>query len=282
MITEDVFKLSNMDRLLYYISEREAIRLKKTHNKPKPWTDDEILQTYRFTNVRRMDDKVSVWLLDNWYTRYFNHLNMVVACTLARFINNPSTLEVIGFPTAWNSDKIRQDLRSYRDIGNHIFNAAYMVRGNDGIDKISAVVDHYCQPLVDDPVSVDPDSMFRTWSKIKRRYGFGSFMAGQVVADLRHAVKGNWKDKDTWAPVGPGSMRGLNRLLNRPIKYVVSQEQFLTELTEIIKDCRMKVGNSITDRMEAHDYQNCLCEYDKYERVLNLEGRPKQLYPGKR
>lgn len=33
-------------------------------------------------------------------------------------------------------------------------------------------------------------------------------------------------------------------------------------------------------RLSAQDLQNCLCEFDKYERVRLGEGRPKQLYPG--
>ena len=32
--------------------------------------------------------------------------------------------------------------------------------------------------------------------------------------------------------------------------------------------------------MEMMDFQNCHCEFDKYERTLHSEGRPKQLYPG--
>ena len=30
----------------------------------------------------------------------------------------------------------------------------------------------------------------------------------------------------------------------------------------------------------AQDVQNCLCEFDKYERVRLGEGRPKSKYPG--
>jgi len=36
---------------------------------------------------------------------------------------------------------------------------------------------------------------------------------------------------------------------------------------------------TICDRLEAIDYQNCLCEFDKYERALQ-GGRPKRNYDG--
>ena len=44
MNIKDVVKLSPLDRLLYWIKERESIRLKKEAGEPKPWTDDEILR----------------------------------------------------------------------------------------------------------------------------------------------------------------------------------------------------------------------------------------------
>ena len=105
-------------------------------------------------------------------------------------------------------------------------------------------------------------------------------MAGQVVADLRCAIKGDWKDKCEWAPMGPGSKRGMNRLRSRPVNQPLSQEQFLGELRSLILLCSSKLPVVIHRRMEAIDFQNCLCEYDKYSRTLEGTGRPKQLYPG--
>lgn len=108
MKIQDVAKLSPQERLVYWIREREAIRLKKEAGQPRPWTDDEILDTYRFCNVRRMDDKVSKWLLENWYKPYFDHQNMLIAVALARFFNSVETLEYMGFPEKdWNAEKLK-------------------------------------------------------------------------------------------------------------------------------------------------------------------------------
>ena len=59
MLLSKVKSMTPLNRLVYFITEREAIRLKKEAGEPKPWTSDPILQQYRFCNVRRMDDKVS-------------------------------------------------------------------------------------------------------------------------------------------------------------------------------------------------------------------------------
>lgn len=279
MKTSLVKKMTALDRFFYWITERESIRKAKEAGQPWPWTADEILQRYRFCNVRRMDDKVSRWLLMNWYGPNRNAQFAVVACSLARFFNLPSTLEAIGFPWRWEPNRIKLTLRTMKKRGETIFNGAYMVRGNDGQDKVATVIDYTIQPLIDEPIEVDPSSMYNTWLQLEPRYGFGSFMAGQVVADLRWLVDGSWRDRRSWAPAGPGSIRGMNRLHGRPIGQLMSQEQFQERLATI-----MKIGRSrlfmVNRRLEAMDWQNCLCEFDKYSRVLFGEGQPKQTYRG--
>lgn len=271
-----------LERFCYWINEREAIRLKKEDGKPKPWTSNPILSAYRFCNVRRMDDKVSQWLYQNWYGPNYNHRNMVAAVGLARFINKPETLELIGFPIRRQPERIKQIVRKAQAEGLTVFNSAYMVRGNDGQDKIESVVDYYVEAIRKIPV--DTSSMEETHARLLGCYGMGSFMAGQIVADLRWAMgaSNSWKDREDWAPLGPGSKRGMNRVLGFPKDTPMNQKAFLERLTGlryyVIE--RNLVPVSIYSRMEAHDWQNCLCEFDKYERVLHGEGRPKSRYPG--
>jgi len=276
----DVSSLSPIDRLIYWIKERESVRLKKEAGEPKPWTDDAILQKYRFCNVRRMDDKVSQWLLHNWYEPFHDHPNMLIACCLARFFNLPSSLEAIGFPEVWDAAKVRSVLRRLKKQGKTIFNAAYMVRGNDGVDKVACVINYSIQPLVKHPPIIDTSSMQNTWKALECRRGFGSFMAGQVVADLRWGLSGSWEDKGTWAPIGPGSKRGMNILLGRELESPITQSDFNIQLNNLMLDLRIRLLIKLTGRLEAIDYQNCLCEYSGYEKVLWGRGRKKQLYPG--
>lgn len=287
MKLSEVKKLTPFERLCYWITERESIRLKKEAGEKKPWTDDECLSAYRFCNVRRMDDKVSRWLEETWYKPYFNHKNMLWACCIARFFNKPESLgkvtQLVFQNSSWSQIKtdVSVEMRRLKEKGETIFNGAYMVRGNDGCDKVSSVMDYYVQSVVDKKIKVDSTSMEGTWSDLKECYGWGSFMAGQVVADLRHAVEGTWLDKLTWAPIGPGSQRGMNRLLERPLKNVIPQKQFENELTFQYESLKKTLPSSIVGRIELMDLQNCLCEYDKFNRVVNSEGtKPKQKYDG--
>lgn len=283
MKIEQVKKLSPFDRLAYWIVERETIRLKKEAGEPTPFTDDPILQTYRFCNVRRMDDRVSQWLLKNWYEPYFDHPNMLWAASVARFFNLPPTLDEITALVFRIRDKpdwtgIKKTIRKLKKRQT-VFNAAYMVRGNDGRDKVASTIDYTIKKLKQSPAWLDVSSIQKSVAGLSDCYGFGSFMAGQVIADLRWAISGSWLDRNTWAAIGPGSRKGMNLILGRPITQPMKQDEFTIELQILTDQLNDALPKSITDRLEAIDIQNTCCEIFKYSKCL-AGGRAKQTYPG--
>lgn len=269
------FKESPESIFLYWVKERELIRKLRNKGKPKPWTNDPILQTYRFCNVRRMDDSVSQWLMKQWYKPNYGHSNTLIACALARHINLPSTLSQVGFPEEWNPTQIKEIVRDIQKSNNTAYNSAYMVRGIETADKIEMIVDRVIQPLVDNPPTINTNSIEQTVDSLLSYWGFSTFMAGQTVADMRWATPGKWKDKRKWAAIGPGSRRGINRLFSRKVKGGLTQKEFNPELQYVIDMVDYNLPE-VGERLEAIDVQNCLCEFDKYMRVKLGEGRPKR------
>ena len=264
-----------LEELQYWITERERIRLAKEAGESKPWSYDIIFQSYRFCNVRRMDDKVSRWLMDNWYRPNYGHPNMLLACALARQVNWPDTLEEIGFPHEWDALRAYDIMYDRRKRGDKTYTGAYMLTGTGGErpgDKPWLTIMQCINPLVGFQYSTR--TMYSVWHKLLAMRGFSSFIAGQVVADLRYAEPGIWEDRKVWAPLGPGSIRGLNRYYGRPLKYNLLQNQGVDELNEIFGMITMP------EYSELMDLKNCMCEFDKYQRTLNDEGRPRSLYPG--
>lgn len=274
-------ELSPFELLCNWMSQRERVRLAKAAGQQPPWTCDPVLRHYRFCNVRRMDDKVSNWLLENWYLPYYNHKNALIACVLARQFNKIETLEAIGFPEVWRPHRVHAVVQKRMLLGP-VYSAAYVITGTLSKEKkphqsIYSVVDviHKAKPLVNTSSMKDTADMLMTFR------GISSFTAGQIVSDLRHAIDGTWADRMEWAPVGPGSRRGMNRLLGRELLAPMRQSEFGELLQALIENLGSKDMDSITDRMEAMDYQSCLCEYDKYCRVVHASGKfPKQKYQG--
>ena len=94
--------------------------------------------------------------------------------------------------------------------------------------------------------------------------------------------QGSWEDFHTFAASGPGSKRGLNRVMGRRTESHWPEREFREVLAILRNRVNKKLlwwaGHPIT----AQDLQNCLCEFDKYERARLGEGRPKQKYRPKR
>ncbi len=290
-------KAKPIERLKYWVTEREAIRVKKEAGLPPPWTTDPILSTYRFCCVRRMDDKVSRWIMTNWYEPFHGHRHMVYACGLARLVNEPNTLAPLtehiftgkpGTDPWWQT--IASIMNARRTKGDRVFNPAYVIPTGGESNKVNGVVKIVKElPTM---VGIDTTCMEATYARLMTCPYIGSFLAGQIVADLRWAVNGKWGDRMTWAPVGPGSARGLARLVYARDEWEGVAKSYtgksvtedgtgawLWDFREHVLDVLPQLlPRDLAGRMEAHDYQNTLCEWDKMERTLWGEGKPKQLY----
>lgn len=301
MTPEDARRLPGHEVLAYWMRERDAIRVRRSLGLPPPWTGDPVLRDWRYCNVRRMDDAVSDWLYRAWYRPYRDHPNMLAAAALARHFNVPDTLRNIqadlfhGPPgqragTKFNTCKapdwpaIKHRVRVIKADGYTVFNAAYMVRGIGEVDKTEMVVERVVRPLHEKPPELDTSSMQKCHAALLPYWGFSDFMAGQVVADLRWALSGSWKDRQTWAPVGPGSARGLARLTaddrNHAAagRYARDPARFLADLLDLRSKTEPLLPRELAGRLELMDWQNALCECDKMLRVVLGEGRPKQRY----
>jgi hypothetical protein len=269
---------SELVLLHYWIKERESVRKAKESGLPKPWTTDPLLLSFRFCNVRRMDDRVSRELFERWYPRHAVRCGAELTCALfARLINWPEALdEVIDL------DAARGVLLDRAARGKKVFTGAYVVPGVPGKNKVDSICD-LIDTISASCLTVLKPSMRETWAELLKFDGMGSFLAGQVVADLAHTPAGwHWPDIETWAPLGPGSARGINRLRGIQKDKAVSQAEFENLLPELIAVLRPEIEDIWVDRtLHAMDLQNALCEYDKFRRLQLQEGKVRAKYDGK-
>lgn len=281
--------------LVLWAVEREAIRKRKEAGEPPPWTKDKILQTYRFCNVRRRDDRVSQWLIKNVYTPHELFAREYPAAfllfvALCRWINWPPTIKAIMDAGLWPAQKL--DYRAIWKLldaqakrGEKVWTGAYMIRAKPGSGRSKAhyvlteVVERSLEPVKHAlPASCAGNMRQAVWELLMSRPNWGSFMAGQVVDDLtwtpllRHPV-----DDLHWAPRGPGSVRGANRLRGVSLREPISDELWFVMLQDLRRKVIDALGAEYGD-LTAHDVQNMLCETDKYLRVKNGEGRPRAKY----
>ena len=291
----------NIATLVYWIRERESIRLRRLAGAPPPWTSDPILQIYKFCNIRRRDDRVSQWVLNHVIALptpegSLGLLYMGMFLALCRWNNWPPTIQEILdtklWPTVypqWHEMGKLIDARRARKekawTGSYICRAERAIDGHDfgdwgkGAYVTRIVIQREMNLAAQDlRVALRTNTRQAVATVLQRCYGWGSFMAGQVVDDwswtplLKDAT-----DHYTWAPQGPGSIRGLNRLNGLLLTHRWKDDDYLAELRELRSEVLEELGPKYAD-LSLHNLSNCLCEVDKFLRVKNGEGRPRSLY----
>lgn len=271
----------------HWIQQRELCRFGRENNMDKPWSEDPILQSYRFCNVRREDDTVTKWIHNNWLGHYegrTTNVNMVLAMIVARTVNSVNTLLDIGFPDHMDFDgwreRARNAMKNRRENGFQVWTGAYLVSTNGhSMDKIDYILDKVWTPFAKTGRGPYDGETLQCYHKFLMHYdGLGSFMAGQVIADLKYSsLLRNAADHHSWAPIGPGSKRGLNRYFNRPLEKSIRADDVTRELLGVQLQVQQRLGLDLA----VHNIQNCFCEYDKYMRTKLGEGKPRSTYPGR-
>lgn len=280
----------NYEPLFYWVREREQIRMRKEGDQPQPWTDDIILAMYRFCNVRREDDRVTLWIRENIRKPFADHPYLWLMLCIARQINWPDTLaELIANGAAWPNDYafaptlITDALNARQKRGDKVYTGAYMISAppTKGADKQQYIAETVIGDLwrrrdnFRDYFRRSSVSLQRVHELITRSNGWGQFMAYQAVVDMRFTpLLDRAEDVSTWAAAGPGTIRGLNRIHGRKVDAALSQGQALGEMRAIYKVVQQETGVA----MDFSDVPNILCETDKYLRVKNGEGKPRALY----
>lgn len=243
-------------------------------------TEDPIFRKYRFCNVRREDDRVTRWLKKHWRDPYHGHPNMTAAMLLARMINWPPTLEAIGFPEIWNPSWVAGRING---LGGKAWSAAYIVSTcGQRMNKAEYVVQTVSQVQAGQHYAPQAgDSLASVWKRLCRINGLGAgFIAAQVIADLKHVHDNPLSQAEDWwewAVSGPGSKRGLNRYYGYDKKSPWAEAAWYAHLQEIIREVQPLVKKEVGN-IHAQDWQNVLCEFDKYERARLGEGAPRKRY----
>jgi len=263
---------SPRELFVYWINEREEIRKLKEAGAPKPWSDDPVFQTTYFCNIRREDDRVTRWLRANWLV---DDRNYEFAMVMARLINRPQSLEAIGYPYADSGDiggRFRMIEIVAREQKPFWGNAYVVTTHGQRMDKVQYLIGCLERAHNALPLAGVAGTCAAYWRALQALEGFGSFMAAQVVADLKNTAfhpLANAPDFWTFVAPGPGSKRGLEWYFGR-------KGDFYRDIDHVAAETQHVVPN-----LSNQDLQNCLCEFDKYMRVRNNTGRSKRKYNGR-
>jgi len=280
-----------LEHVLYWVWERETIRIAKENNYKGELTTDPILSKYKFCNVRRQDDRVSKWIIDNMLVHASPEDDDIwFISAIARYVNWPPMLHELlseGLVPSRVEDfdykKFGECIDDVTRAGGKAWAGSYMTfpaKVIAGQAKGAATAQHILAPLKNRAYNIRKaiasNRLENAFNAMVGAYGWQPFMCGQVCADLSY-VEPLCKaiDLKTWAPLGPGSQRGLSRLDGLHLQQRWFQGDFNRRLIEVMDTIQSELD---IDCFSLHNVQNVMCECDKMWRVLYGEGRPRSIY----
>jgi hypothetical protein len=240
----------NMAHFMEFVIERYRIHKKKdVKGSPSPWTNNEILRDFKFTNVRREHDRQSRYLIENISTNPKLSLeDKIVNTFMFRAWNNWSTLCLFGFPYSAKAiydpglkEKVRQvytelnELEPERRWWSNAYNQggtkmSWKFPEGDGYKRA------HSEKVARKYIDFEPDIPLRPfhigpWLKrqdtvnkllhaenqedcfkiIKSVRGFADFLAYQIFVDLTYIEDFPFSENE-FVVAGPGCKKGIDYL----------------------------------------------------------------------
>lgn len=274
------------DMYWYFAYERQNIFWKKLEGNTPPYTTDPILQTYKFCNAYRVNDRVSQYLLRNviYTNKKYNYEDTIFRIILFKLFNKESTWELLESRfndirlSTFNKEEYSKVLEEAISSGEKIYNDAYISCANKafGYDRkhdnhLALLNKMFIEDRMQDKI-IKCKNMEEAFNIIKSYPLIGNFMAYQLVTDINYSDIVNWRE-DEFTVAGPGSLRGIKKCFidkgklsdEDIIKYMYdNQENEFIRLNLNFK----RIGNR---KLQLIDIQNLFCELDKYLREAKPE-----------
>lgn len=274
-----------LSEYLGFVGERHRVWERRHLGLPAPWSDHFVLRDYKFTNVYRVLDHGSQFLLRELLNEpRITPRDALARAFLYRMTNRPAiwekTKEVYGsYPTASSMTAWLGDAWcGWRDAGLQAFSGAYVIMPRPGVvgdDKLRSVTElaaEYFNPEYASSAWVDDfirnDDMAHRFNLLLSLKGVGKFLAMQILTDYGYSPFGAGQDENYFVIAGPGARAGARAIA--PGVKAESMIQFCRDAVLSSDDCPLldvEHDFGTTKRPPSMmDIQNTLCEFSKYVR----------------
>lgn len=298
----------------YHQKERTNIYYKKEILKQKPpFTNDEILQKYKFVNTKRTWDRQSKWLIENIIeNNSINYENKLLHCFLFRVINKSETLELLGWFIDFKNINIGTINKKYRKILEEksiqdpdyvFFSAAYILWGPKVnfwkyIEKIEWKEEKNMVLRMIKYVYYNQEQIIKWIEKSKNQkevcdflstfWWIWNFLSYQIFIDFTYIKEFRFTEHN-FVISGPGCERGIDWIFkNRDgmtseecLFWFVENQDNIAKLYNIDWELDM-IFHFLPKSQRFYtlmDMENSwACEIDKRCRTLFDNKRPKQLF----
>jgi len=268
-----------------FAAERQNIFFNRFNNENYPWTDDEILGKYKFTNVYRATDRVSQYLIKNViYKGSQKPAEIFFRLMLFKIFNRISTWEVLESEFGRISfkdysfkkyDKILSEVMQHKIP---IYSAAYIMASGRSTYGFARKHQNHLK-LIEFMIKEKVPYKLQQFNSMNEAYNLlhsyptiGDFLAYQYVTDINYSTLTNFSEME-FVKAGPGAKDGIVKCFKDfgdysfedIIKLMTDNQE--TEFERLNLDFKNLWGRNL----QLIDCQNIFCEVGKYARVAHPE-----------
>ena len=261
--------------------ERQEIFYRRLAGDLQPWTDDDILRAFRFTNVYRASDRVSQYLIRHViYEGPQTVEEIFFRVFLFKIFNRIETwqrlVERLNCPT-WATFSFEQYDRVLSGLmrrGERIYSAAYIIPPPN-LGRVRKHSNHLLllKMMMRDrvPARLAASRSLREAFELLRGYpSLGDFLAFQFSIDLNYSPFLNFSEMEH-VVAGPGARSGIRKAFSDTAG--LCDEDVIRAVAEFASRefaVRGLPFRSLWGRpLQLIDCQNLFCEVDKYSRVAH-------------
>ena len=297
-----------------FVTERYRIHIRKDFLKQKaPWTNNPILLQYKFCNIRREHDRQSQYLIKNISTNPCLSLeDKIVNSFYFRAWNNWDTMKDLGGPwpaKCLYSSQMKEQVRpiyqqlAAEDPDRKWWSSAYNQGGTkqawrypDPNEKINKEDDiplrvFHIGPWLKEHNTIEKllsaNDQKVAFEAIKEIQGFADFLAYQIFVDLTYIAEFPFSENE-FVVAGPGCRKGLDKLFDDYDGLTLEEALFwlADNIDEIFNEVHPPfwAGRLFVDLPQEDRFfsvmclENCMCEFCKYIRTIEGNGRPRVKY----
>lgn len=274
-----------MERLETYkrfVRERHRIWRRRQEGLKAPWTADEILQREKFTNVFRVLDEGSQYLLG--LLDGASPEDTLLRAWLYRYTNRPEPWEAFhdghGEYPSWahfETGEIEPFWQEYARDGGKLYSPAYHIVGGlegnpDGkLAQIFVFAEAHLPQVFEELEDLRDDHPARRFEVLTSVPACARFLGMQILTDLGYS-DAYAADENLFIVPGPGAVRGAREIWPGISERDVTEKiHWLREEWEDDLLCPTLWTGSTYRSPSLMDVQNTLCEFSKYAK---FERRP--------
>lgn len=263
--------------------ERQAVFYRRLSEAPGAWTNDPILQTYRFTNAYRAADRVSQYLIREvqyGQNRSQEPEEVFYRTLLFKIFNRIDTWEALenaSGPITWAHKNLQAIARTFDTLisrGSRIYSSAYIMPSPPfGHSRKYANHLALLEQMMSDrlPERIAQANSLRSVYEVLARYpGLGPFLAFQYAIDLNYSSMLPFGEEE-FVVAGPGARDGISKCFSdfedHTPEYLI---HWTTDRQEVeFQRLGLHFESLFGRSLQPIDCQNLFCEISKYARVAH-------------